>query len=56
MKQDAFYKAGTWLFNKQGFDGTSLDEIAEQLHVSKGAFYYHIRRSEEFEKVLKGSY
>tara|TARA_R110001599_G_scaffold145321_1_gene327689 strand:+ start:158584 stop:159873 length:1290 start_codon:yes stop_codon:yes gene_type:complete len=47
MKQDAFYKAGTWLFNKQGFDGTSLDEIAEQLHVSKGAFYYHIRNKED---------
>ncbi len=47
LKQDAFYKAGTWLFNKQGFDGTSLDEIAEQLHVSKGAFYYHIRNKED---------
>lgn len=47
MKQDAFYKTGTWLFNKQGFDGTSLDEIAEQLHVSKGAFYYHIRNKED---------
>lgn len=47
LKQDAFYKAGTWLFNRQGFDGTSLDEIAEQLHVSKGAFYYHIRNKED---------
>lgn len=47
LKQDAFYKAGTWLFNKKGFDGTSLDEIAEQLHVSKGAFYYHIRNKED---------
>jgi AcrR family transcriptional regulator len=47
LKQDAFYKTGTWLFNKQGFDGTSLDEIAEQLHVSKGAFYYHIRNKED---------
>lgn len=47
LKQDAFYRTGTWLFNKQGFDGTSLDEIAEQLHVSKGAFYYHIRNKED---------
>jgi len=47
IKQDAFYKAGTWLFNRQGFDGTSLDEIAEQLQVSKGAFYYHIRNKED---------
>ena len=47
LKQDAFYKTGTWLFNRKGFDGTSLDEIAEQLHVSKGAFYYHIRNKED---------
>ncbi|MEM8661896.1 MAG: TetR/AcrR family transcriptional regulator [Pseudomonadota bacterium] len=47
LKQEAFYRTGTWLFNKQGFDGTSLDEIAEQLQVSKGAFYYHIRNKED---------
>ena len=46
-KQEAFYKTGTWFFNKQGFNGTSLDEIAEHLHVSKGAFYYHIRNKED---------
>jgi AcrR family transcriptional regulator len=47
LKQQAFYKAGTWFFNKQGFNGTSLDEIAERLNVSKGAFYYHIRNKED---------
>ena len=47
LKQEAFYKAGTWFFNKQGFSGTSLDEIAEQLDVSKGAFYYHIKNKED---------
>lgn len=47
LKQEAFYKAGTWFFNKQGFNGTSLDEIAERLNVSKGAFYYHIRNKED---------
>ncbi len=47
LKQEAFYKTGTWFFNKQGFNGTSLDEIAEQLNVSKGAFYYHIRNKED---------
>ncbi len=46
-KQEAFYTTGTWFFNKQGFSGTSLDEIAEHLHVSKGAFYYHIRNKED---------
>jgi AcrR family transcriptional regulator len=47
LKQEAFYKTGTWYFNKQGFNGTSLDEIAEHLNVSKGAFYYHIKNKED---------
>ena len=47
QKQDAFYKTGTWFFNKKGFVGTSLDEIAETLDVTKGAFYYHIRNKED---------
>ena len=47
LKQQAFFKTGTWFFNKQGFNGTSLDEIAEHLNVSKGAFYYHIKNKED---------
>jgi AcrR family transcriptional regulator len=47
QKQEAFYQAGTWFFNKKGFTGASLDEIAEHLNVSKGAFYYHIRNKED---------
>lgn len=47
QKQEAFYKTGTWFFNKKGFNGASLDEIAEHLHVSKGAFYYHIKNKED---------
>lgn len=47
LKQEAFYKTGTWFFNKKGFTGTSLDEIASTLDVTKGAFYYHIRNKED---------
>lgn len=47
QKQEAFSQAGTWFFNKKGFNGTSLDEIAEHLNVSKGAFYYHIKNKED---------
>ncbi len=47
LKQEAFYKTGTRFFNKKGFNGTSLDEIAEHLNVSKGAFYYHIKSKED---------
>ena len=41
VKQEAFLRAGTQHFNRKGFSGTSLDDIAESLNVSKGAFYYH---------------
>ena len=47
LKQEAFFKTGTWYFNLKGFNGTSLDEIAERLNVSKGAFYYHIKNKED---------
>ena len=47
LKQEAFYKVGTRFFNKKGYAGTSLDEIAEHLKVSKGAFYYHIKSKDE---------
>ena len=46
LKQEAFFKAGTRFFNRKGFNGTSLDEIAEHLQVSKGAFYYHFANKE----------
>lgn len=47
QKQEAFYKKGTHFFNRKGFNGASLDEIAESLNVSKGAFYYHIKNKED---------
>jgi AcrR family transcriptional regulator len=47
LKKEAFFKIGTRFFNRQGFNGTSLDEIANQLNVSKGAFYYHIKNKED---------
>ncbi len=50
LKQEAFFKAGTRFFNRKGFSGTSLDEIAEHLQVSKGAFYYHFANKEALLK------
>ncbi len=46
IKQEAFLRAGTQHFNRKGFSGTSLDDIAESLDVSKGAFYYHFTNKE----------
>lgn len=47
LKREAFYRVGTTQFNQKGFKGTSLDEIASLLDVTKGAFYYHIKNKEE---------
>src|ERR1700683_5182861 len=35
------------LFNEQGYEKTSLREIAERLGVTKAALYYHFERKEE---------
>jgi AcrR family transcriptional regulator len=47
LKRIAFLRAGSMMFNERGFMGTSLDDIAEQLDVTKGAFYYHIKNKED---------
>ncbi|WP_179957475.1 TetR/AcrR family transcriptional regulator [Exilibacterium tricleocarpae] len=46
-KQAAFFRTGSRYFNSKGFKGTSLDEIARALDVTKGAFYYHIQSKED---------
>ena len=40
------------LFTDQGFDGTSMREIAERLHISKPAIYYHFASKEEILMAL----
>jgi len=35
------------LFSEQGFDGTSLQQIADRLGVTKAALYYHYRSKDE---------
>jgi AcrR family transcriptional regulator len=57
-KQEAFYRVGSTFFNQRGFKGTSLDDLAQSLGVTKGAFYYHIKNKEDllikcFERTIK---
>jgi AcrR family transcriptional regulator len=40
------------LFIDQGFDGTSMREIAERLHISKPAIYYHFASKDEILMAL----
>jgi AcrR family transcriptional regulator len=41
------------LFNEQGYDKTSLREIAERLDVTKAALYYHFERKEDILVELR---
>ena len=40
------------LFTEQGFDGTSLRQIAEQLGVTKAALYYHFESKDDILLAL----
>lgn len=40
------------LFTEQGYDKTSLREIAERLEVSKAALYYHFESKEEILRSI----
>lgn len=46
-KQEAFCKVGSAWFNRKGFKGASLDEIADEVGVSKGSFYHHVRDKDD---------
>ncbi len=37
-----FCRVGSAFFNRKGFRATSLDDIAEELELTKGSFYYHV--------------
>jgi AcrR family transcriptional regulator len=40
------------LFTEQGFDATSMREIAERLHITKPAIYYHFASKEDILLAL----
>ena len=58
LKRNAFLRVGSRMFNERGYMGTSLDDIARELSVTKGAFYYHIKNKEDllyqcFQRTLE---
>ncbi len=51
----AILKAARNLFSSRGFDATSIDDIAADAGVAKGAVYHHFDSKEEiFAQVLEG--
>jgi AcrR family transcriptional regulator len=47
VTQDRILDVALELFNEQGYDKTSLREIAQRLGVTKAALYYHFARKED---------
>lgn len=43
LKRRAILRVASRLFNEKGFHGTSLDEIADVLGVTKTALYYYVK-------------
>lgn len=42
LKREAFLRAGTRALNEHGYRSLSLNDVAGELGVTRGAFYYHI--------------
>lgn len=45
--KSAFLRAATRLLNVKGYLGTSVDDIAEELNVTKGSFYHHFESKDD---------
>lgn len=56
IKRTAVLRMAAQLFCERGFHATSLDEVAERLHVTKPTLYYYVKNKDEilFECVRIG--
>lgn len=52
LTQKAIVEVAAELFAHNGFDATSLDDIAEVLGVTKPALYYHVKNKEEILRLI----
>jgi AcrR family transcriptional regulator len=47
VKREAVLRTAGRLFTEKGFHATSLDEVAERLHVTKPTLYYYVKNKDE---------
>lgn len=52
QKREKIIKVAEKLFFKKGFEGTTMDEIAEKAEFSKGALYLYFRNKETLYSVI----
>ena len=46
-KRDAVLRTAARMFNEKGFHATSLDEVAERLHITKPTLYYYVKNKDD---------
>jgi AcrR family transcriptional regulator len=46
-KREAVLRMAAQVFNEKGYLATSLDEVAERLHVTKPTLYYYVKSKED---------
>lgn len=52
----AIHRAAVELFSTQGYDKTSLREIAEQVGITKASLYYHYSSKQELLRAIVGTF
>jgi len=50
------HRAAVDLFSSQGYDKTSLREIAEQVGITKASLYYHYSSKQELLRAIVGTF
>lgn len=51
-RRNQLLTAAKTLFVKKGYRGTTIDEIARQAHLTKGAFYFYFKKKEDILLAL----
>ena len=46
------FKAAIKVFSQNGYNGTTMDDIAKEANVAKGTLYYHFKSKEEIFKFI----
>lgn len=46
------FKSALTVFSKNGYEGSTMDDIAEAAEVAKGTLYYHFKSKEEIFKYI----
>ena len=49
--RESLLRVAVEVFNERGYDGTSMDDLARRLGITKAAIYYHVASKEELLRL-----